>query len=292
METIVDELSSHLSTLSTKVNEFPLLDNRYPSTTFAIPSMSSCPMASDGSNHLLMYHHQTLILFHIPTFEILFSISLAQLIEAAISDICFYSVDNTFLFSSSNRIYSLSSNKQIQLVQQFSNSIWSITQTSRSIFICYLFGFSIEQWEFNDNNTNLIKTWLKSDLIETFDMGINCIRAVNGYLAMTIKEKDFSWRIDIFDISTMNRVRRGHTIRQENNLHNWIGLIYPIDAFRWLFADGDQGLILIDQTDQNQCKQNKLKQLACNVCLIRNQNTQSISSIIIQTHDALHTYIL
>jgi len=291
METIVDELSSHLSTLSTKTNEFPLLDNCYPLSTFVLPSMSSCPMVSDGGNHLLIYHHQTLILLRIPTFEILFSISLSQFIETTISDICFYSLENTFLFSSSNRIYSLSSsNKQIQLVQQFPNIIWSITQTSRSIFICYLFGFSIEQWDFTENNITLMKTWPKSDLIEAFDMGINCIRAIDQCLGMSIKGKDFSWRIDVFDVSTMTRIRRGQSIKQENDLHNWIGLIYPIDRFRWLFADGDQGLFLIDQTDENQCKQTKFKQLACNLSLIRNPNNQIISSIIVQTHDGLNSY--
>ena len=135
-----------------------------------------------------------------------------------------------------------------------------------------------------------MKTWPKSDLIEAFDMGINCIRAVDQCLGMSIKGKDFSWRIDLFDISTMTRIRRGQIVKQENDLHNWIGLIYPIDCFRWLFADGDQGLFLIDQTDENQCKQTKFKQLACNLSLIRNPNNQIISSIIVQTHDGLNSY--
>jgi hypothetical protein len=114
------------------------------------------------------------------------------------------------------------------------------------IFICYLFGFSIEQWEFNTNNGILLNTWLKDHLIESLDMGINCIRAIDNYIGMTIKENNFSWRIDVFNISSMNRIHRGQTIQQENNFNNWIGILFPIDHFRWLFADGDQGLILID----------------------------------------------
>jgi hypothetical protein len=289
-ETTIDELSSHLSTLTTTSNELPLLDNRSPLSTFLLPSMSSCPMATDNYNHLLIYHHQTLILFHIPTFEIICSISILPLIECPISDICYYSISNCFLLSSSNTIYSLSSTKQIETIHKFSNTIWSITHTSNYIFICYLFGFSIEQWELNSNNGILLNTWLKDNLIESLDMGINCIRALNQYIGMTIKENNFSWRIDIFDIVTMNRISRGKTIQQDNSLSNWIGLLYPIDSFRWLFADGDQGLILIDQTDKENCKQKHIMKLGCNICLIRDINNQKYSSIIVQTYEALHLY--
>jgi hypothetical protein len=48
---------------------------------------------------------------------------------------------------------------------------------------------------------------------------------------MTIKENNFSWRIDIFDILTMNRIRRGKTIQQENGLSNWIGILFPVDNY-------------------------------------------------------------
>jgi len=290
MDTSIDELSSHLSTLTTSSNELTILDNHCPLSTFILPSISSCPMSTDGYNHLLIYHHQTLILFHLPTFEILFSISIFPLIECPISDICYYSILNCFLLSSSNTIYSLSSNKQIEILHKFSNTIWSITQTSKYIFICYLFGYSIEQWELNSNNGILINTWLKNNLIESLDMGINSIRSINQYIGMTIKENNFSWRIDIFDILTMNRIRRGKTIQQENNLNNWIGLLFPINNFQWLFADGDQGLILIDQTNPQEYKENNIMKLACNICLIRDINTQRYSSIIIQTYEALHLY--
>jgi len=120
-------------------------------------------------------------------------------------------------------------------------------------------------------------------------MGINCIRAINQYIGMTIKENNFSWRIDIFDILTMNRIRRGQTI-QVNHFNNWIGILFPIDNFQWLFADGDQGLFLIDQTDQQEYKQNNIMKLACNVCLIRHENSKKYSSIIIQTYEALKLY--
>jgi len=292
MDTSIDELSSHLSTLTTSSNELRILDNHCPLSTFILPSMSSCPMATDGYSHLLIHHHQTLILFHLPTFEILFSISIFPLIECPISDICFYSISNSFLLSSSNIIYSLSSNKQIQIIHQFSNTIWSITHTLNNIFICYLFGFSIEQWELNSNDGILLNIWLKDNLIESLDMGINCIRGINEYIGMTIKENNFSWRIDLFDILTMNRIRRGRTIKQENGLNNWIGLLFPIDNFQWLFADGDQGLVLIDQTNPHEHKQNNIMKLACNISLIRDRNTKTYSSIVIQTYEALHLYDL
>jgi hypothetical protein len=107
---------------------------------------------------------------------------------------------------------------------------------------------------------------------------------------MTIKENNFSWRIDIFDILTMNRIRRGKTIQQENGLSNWIGILFPIDNYQWLFADGDQGLFLIDQTNQQEFKQNNIMKLACNICLLRDVNTKSYSSIIVQSYEALHVY--
>ncbi|CAF3795975.1 unnamed protein product [Rotaria socialis] len=292
METNINDLSFHLSALKTTSNEIPILDNREPISTFSLPSMSSCPMAADGSNHLLVYHHHALLLFHLPKFELLFSISLIPFIENPISDICYYSILNCFLVSSSNTLYSLSSSRQIDIIHKFSNTIWSITHTSNYIFICYLFGFSIEQWEFNSSNGTLLNTWPKANLIESSDMGINCIRAVNQYIGMTIKQNDFSWRIDLFDISAMNRLRRGRTIQQENNLKNWIGLLYPIDHFRWLFADGDQGLFLIDQTDQQEYKQIDIKKLACNICLIKNINSKTYSSIVIQSYESLHLYNL
>jgi hypothetical protein len=290
METSIDELSSHLSTLTTNSNEISRLDNRCPLSTFPLPSMSSCPMATDDNNHLLISHHLTLILFHLPRFEILFSIPMIPLIECQISDICFYSISNCFLLSSSNTIYSLSSNKQIEIFHKFSNAIWSITHTSKYIFICYLFGSSIEQWEFNSTNGILANTWLKEHLIEPFDIGINCIRAVNQYIGMTIKENTFTWRIDIFDILTMNRIRRGRTIQQENGLSNWIGLLFPIDHYRWLFADGDEGLFVIDQTDEQEYKQNNIMKLACNICLIRDTNSKNYSSIVVQSYEALNLY--
>jgi hypothetical protein len=141
----MDDLSFHLSTLTTTPNDLAILDHRRPLSTFLLASMVSCPMSTDDYNHLLIYHHQTLILFRLPTFEILFS---SPLIGSPISDICFYSISNCFLLSSSNLIYSFSSNKQIEIFHKFSNPIWSITHLSNQIFICYLFGFSIEQWEF------------------------------------------------------------------------------------------------------------------------------------------------
>ncbi|CAF0866946.1 unnamed protein product [Rotaria sp. Silwood1] len=259
METDIDELSSHLSTLKTTSNEIAMLENRQPISTFILPSMSSCPMATDNYKHLLIYHHQTLILFSLPKFDIIFSIPITPSIESSISDICFHSILNCFLLSSSNSLYSLSSNRQIEIVHKFSNIIWSITHTSKYIFICYLFGFSIEQWEFNTNSGTLVNTWFKDSLIESLDIGINCIRAVNQHLGMTVKENNFSWRIDIFDILTMNKIRRGKTIQQENDFKNWIGILYPIDPYQWLFADGDQGLYLIDQTDEQEYKQNNIK---------------------------------
>jgi hypothetical protein len=269
-----------------------MLDNRCALSTFIFPSMSSCPMASDGYNHLLLYNHQTLTLFQLPKFEILYSISIFPLIECPISDICYYSTLNCFLLSSSNTIYSLSSNKQIEIINKFSRTIWSITQTSNFIFICYLFGFSIEQWEFNTTNGILLNTWFKDNLIESLDMGINCIRAINQYIGMTIKENNFSWRIDLFDMLTMNRIRRGKPIQQDNGLSNWIGLLYPIDHFQWLFADGDQGLFLIDLTNEQEYQQKNIMKLACNISLIRHTNNQKYSSIIVQTYEALSLYDL
>ncbi|CAF2510052.1 unnamed protein product [Rotaria sp. Silwood2] len=292
METDIDDLSFHLSTLRTTPNEIAMLDNRQPISTYILPSMSSCPMATDNYNHLLIYHHQTLILLSLPKFEVIFSIAITPFIESPISDMCFHSILNCFLLSSSNTIYSLSSNRQIEIIHKFSNIIWSITNTSKYIFICYLFGFSIEQWEFNSNNGNLLNTWLKDSLIESLDIGINCIRAVNQYLGMTIKENNFSWRIDIFDVLTMNKIRRGRTIQQENDFKNWIGILYPMDHYRWLFADGDQGLYLIDQTDPQEYKQNNIKKVACNICLIHDINSKTYSSIVVQSYEALHLYDL
>ncbi|CAF2159309.1 unnamed protein product [Rotaria magnacalcarata] len=148
METNIDDLSFHLSALKTTSNEISILDNREPISTFSLPSMSSCPMAADGSNHLLIYHHHhALLLFHLPKFELLFSISLIPFIENPISDICYYSTLNCFLVSSSNTLYSLSSSRQIDILHKFSNTIWSITHTSNYIFICYLFGFQLNNWK-------------------------------------------------------------------------------------------------------------------------------------------------
>ncbi|CAF0737545.1 unnamed protein product [Adineta steineri] len=292
METNIDELSSHMSTLTTNSNEILKLDKDRPLSTFTLPSMSSCPMATDDYNHLLIYHHQTLILFQLPTFEILFSTTLFPLIQCQISDICFYSITNCFLLSSSNTIYSLSSNKQIELFHQCSNTIWSITYTLKYIFICYLFGSSIEQWEFNSSSTNgiLLNTWFKKDLIEIFDTGINCIRAIDQCIGMTIKQSNFSWRIDIFDILTMNKLRRGRTIQQEAGLSNWIGLLFPIDHYCYLFADGDEGLFLIDQTNEQDYKEHSIMNIACNICLIRDINSKKYASIVVQTHEGLNIY--
>ncbi|UJR29148.1 hypothetical protein I4U23_010362 [Adineta vaga] len=290
MENNIDELSSHLSTLTTNSNEISKLDHRLPLSTSLLPSMSSCPMAADNYNHLLIYHHQKLILFQLPTFEILFSISILPFTECQISDICFYTISNCFLLSSANTIYSFSSNKSIDTFHQCSNTIWSITYTSTFMFICYLFGSSIEQWNFHSNDRILMNTWLKEQLLERFDMGINCIRAVDQSIGMTIKERNFSWRIDIFDIITMNRLRRGQTIQQENGLSNWIGNLFPFDQYRWLFADGDEGLFLIDQTDEKHYKENNIMKLACNICLIRDINNGQYSSIVVQSYEALQLY--
>ena len=150
MESSIDELSLRLSTLRTDSNAIAALDNHSPVSTFILPSMSSCPMATDNYNHLLVYHHQQLILFHLPTFEILFSIPILSFIESSISDICFYPIRNSFLLSSSNTIFSLSSNQHMKIIHKFTHTIWSITQACQYVFICYLFGHSIEQWQLLD----------------------------------------------------------------------------------------------------------------------------------------------
>ena len=278
----MDDLSDHLSRLKTTSHEFPILTHRNPSYTYPLPSMATCPMATDGSKYLLIYHHQTLILFHLPQLEMIFSLS----IQSSVSDLCYHSILNCFLLSSSNRIYSFSSDKQLQIFGEYSNSIWSFTQTSNHLFLCFLFGYSIEQWQINSNDRQLVKSWLKDDLIDSMDLGINSIRCVNDYLGMTIKERDFSWRIDVFHLWTMNRLCCGKSIEQENDLSNWIGILSPIDHFHWLFADGDQGLILIDQTNPSEQKQRNILPLACNISFLHQIN----SSIIIQTYDGLHFY--
>ncbi|CAF1636387.1 unnamed protein product [Adineta ricciae] len=290
METNIDELSSQLSTLTTNSEEIPKLDHRRPLSTFHLPSMSSCPMATDDNNHLLIFHHQRLILFQLPTFEILFFIPTGTFTNCQISDICFYTVSNCFLLASANTIYSLASDRSIELFQKFSNTIWSITYTSTSIFICYLFGASIEQWDFPSKSAFLVNSWVKEDLLETFDQGINCIRAVNQFIGMTVKERNFSWRIDIFDSLTMTRLRRGNTIQQENGLSNWIGILFPIDSFRWLFADGDEGLFLINQTDEQNYQQNNIMKIACNICLLRDVNTRQYNAIVVQSYEVLQIF--
>lgn len=290
METNIDELSSQFSTLTTNSQEIPKLDNCLPSSTLHFPSMSSCPMATDDYNHLLIFHHQRLILFQLPTFEILFSIPTGTFTDCQISDICFYTVSNCFLLSSANTIYSLASDRSIELFHKFSNTIWSITYASTSIFICYLFGASMEQWNFPSKSGVLVNSWVKEDLLETFDQGINCIRAVNQCIGMTVKERNFSWRIDIFDSLTMTRLRRGSTIQQKNGLSNWIGVLFPIDSFRWLFADGDEGLFLINQTDEQNYRENNIMRIACNICLLRHANTRQYNAIVVQSYEVLQIY--
>lgn len=282
----MDDLCDNLNALKTTADEFPILSNRNPLYRSSLPSMSTCPMATDGSNYLLIYHHQTLMLFHLPQFELLFSCSTVSSLQSPISDLCYDSILNCFLLSSSNRIYSFGSDQQLRLFQEYSNSIWSFTQTSNNLFICFLFGYSIEQWKINSNDQQLIHSWSKDILIDSMDLGINCIRCVNEYLGMTIKERDFSWRIDVFNHSTMHRIRRGRSIQQDHHLSNWIGILSPIDHLHWLFADGDQGLILIDQSNPSEETQQHILSFACNISLIRQIN----SSMIVQTYDGLDFY--
>lgn len=286
----MDRLSTHLSTLSTGADEVPILENQSPLSTFILPSMSSSPMATDEHHHLLVYHHGNVILCRLPSFEILFSVSTASFTDCPISDVCYYTPLSCFLVSSANNIYSLSSNQSIGRVRRFANSISSITHSSTFVFVSYLFGSAVERWDLHSNNDTPLNTWHKADLLEPLDMGINCIRAAGQCIGMSVKEKNFSWRIDVFDVSTMNRVRRGHTIQQENGLSNWIGIVSPLDHYQWLFADGDEGLYLIDHTDAQDPKQRQLLRTACNVCLLRDSASKKYAFVLVQSHEALHLF--
>ena len=79
------------------------------------------------------------------------------------------------------------------------------------------------------------KKWSSADYLdEETDSGVGCIRFNdNGILAMSIRQKDLIWRVDLFDRDLI-RIRRGLSFAEKGEDLRWQCLLWPMIGNEWL----------------------------------------------------------
>jgi hypothetical protein len=195
-----------------------------------------------------------------------------------IHDICWSLKLNMFLlggysvYTFNPRSYILSKIEQIELIR--GEWIVSITSDYNSIYLLYSSRSTRIECRSIFSPYKIEKQWLQKDFLRHKDFLAQCIR-INEWniLAMTIKQKNGEWRIDLFNLINFNRIYRGCSLGQGiPGMRNC--LIMPYNRL-WIVINNcsiDEQVILIDENGKIKDKIYIDKPYGFfNLCLIGNE---------------------
>jgi hypothetical protein len=170
----------------------------------------------------------------------------------SVCDICWSDTMNLFLIAGKKlQTYDVTSNNLANILlhdPQTNYNIWSITCYFRDILLLDDNGI-IERYIWPSFTRK--KRWSSSKYLEEDnDSKASRIRLNNtGILAMSIKQKDFQWRIDLFD-TQLQRIHRGVPLTSNGTADSNFFLFISLTNHEWLVMDywsKPKRLLLLDK---------------------------------------------
>jgi len=168
--------------------------------------------------------------------------------------------------------YILSKIEQIEFIR--GEWIVSITTNNNSIYLLYSSRSIRIECRSIFLSYKLEKKWLKKDFLRHKDFLAQCIR-INEWniLALTIKQKNGQWRIDLFNSMNLNRIHQGCSLGQGIPGMRYC-LIIPYNRL-WIIINNcsiSEQVILIDENGRIKAKTYIDKPYGFfNLCLIGNE---------------------
>ncbi|CAF3274510.1 unnamed protein product, partial [Rotaria sp. Silwood2] len=248
---------------------------RSPTKEFSLNGIG-LPLASSSYYILTLVNEcSTLILFN-KDCE-LYRIDLSDAL-VLVNDLCWSSKLNMFLmagyslYTFNPRSCILSTIEGIKLVR--GEWIVSVTSDNNSIYLLYSSRPArIERRSLFSPNT-LEKQWLQKDFLQHKDFLAQCIR-INEWntLAMTIKQKNGEWRVDLFNSTNLNRIHRSCSLGQGiPGMRNCLIMSYNR---LWIVINNcsiSEQIILLDENGRIKSKTHIDKPYGLfNLCLIGNE---------------------
>jgi hypothetical protein len=151
-------------------------------------------------------------------------------------DICWSDTMILFLIAGKKlQTYNVISNKLADVVVcnlQENSEIWCVTCYFHDILLLYD-NYDIERYLWPSFIRK--KIWSSNEYFEKdVDSGVSCIRFNNiGILAMSIKQKDFYWRIDLFD-TKLQRINRGVLLPSSGSADSYAFQFISLLNHEWL----------------------------------------------------------
>ncbi|CAF3658758.1 unnamed protein product [Rotaria sp. Silwood1] len=175
-----------------------------------------------------------------------------------VCDICWSDTMKLFLIAGTKlQTYDIIHNKIVDTsvtIPTDDPQIWSVTSCFHDVLLLDTTGFI---YRYSWPSFTLKTTWPENMFLEEVsDSGVGCIRLNDiGMLAMSIKQKDLHWRIDLFD-AQMRRIHRGVSLANNGTANLWDFPFISLTNNEWLVMDlisKPQMLTLVD-------KEGKIKQ--------------------------------
>ncbi len=248
---------------------------RHPTKEFSFNGIG-LPLAASSYYILTLINNCSILLLFNTDYE-LCRIDLSNCL-VLVHDICWSSKLNLFLmggyslYTFNPRSYLLLTIEQIKLIR--GEWIVSITSDNNSIYLLYSSRSTRIERRSLIYPYKLEKHWLQKEFLRHKDFLAQCIR-INEWniLALTIKQTNGEWRIDLFNSINFNRISRGCSLGQGiPGMRNC--LIIPYNRL-WIIINNcsiSEQIILIDENGQIKAKTQIDKPTGvCNLCLIGNQ---------------------
>ncbi|CAF1081301.1 unnamed protein product [Adineta steineri] len=272
-----------------KLNQSISLNNNYSSLlSLSKHSLNNCPGAMAGSS---LSHNYLLIFQMKPYFSLVFiennKLISRTPIDSFVYDICWSESTQIFLIATEQYIYEFNPLNNC-LLQSYKNSqstqiLWSLACYLTDIYIVYKPDMILCQHDFKKSYEKKTQ-WNKCDIMcEKGDQTIGCIRIneQKQILALSIKQIDNQWRVDLFSLNNVQRLHNGSSfnILNENNL--WRCMMTPLlnNENQWLIQNYET--ILLDENSQ---VVNRIDHNGYNVTLI---NRDKIAFL---DHDGIQMY--
>jgi hypothetical protein len=270
--TVKNDHSLELEAIKQKaVHHFPLRNN-------------SGPLAASSQYILAFTSPSTLLLYD--TITQLRSIDTKN---NTVFDISWSDVMKLFLIVGEKlQTYDIVSNELVDSVidnpdEEF--EIWSVTTYCHDILLLYNIGI-IKRYSWPSFTRKI--TWPRSEYLEkNNDYKAECIRLNSiGMLAMSIKQKDSYWRIDLFD-TQMQRIHRGVPLTNTGTSDSYGYPFISLINNDWLVIDPNSRPRILSLVDKTGKLKQQLPINASNLALMGNKFL-----VLLSTLTGLHLYKL
>jgi hypothetical protein len=241
------------------------LDVIKPRATHHFPLKSNSTALAASAQFILAFERPPkLLLFDTKT-----QLRSIETAEEDVWDICWSDTMNLFLIAGKRlQTYDVISDKLVKILIDIpleNSDIYSITCYFRDIFLLYNKDI-IEHYLWPSFTRK--KIWSNEYLEKDSDSGVSSIRFDStGTLAMSIKQKDFHWRIDLFD-TQLQRIHRGAPLTAKATIDFYYFPFVSLVNYEWLALNPDSTLQMLLLLDKNGTLKKQVEKQASNLALM------------------------